>query len=43
MNLHRGQGMEIYFRDSNICPTEADYMDIVSNSKFYILYIYINT
>jgi len=31
LNLHRGQGMEIYFRDSNICPTEADYMDIVSN------------
>jgi len=33
LNLHRGQGMEIYFRDSNICPTEDDYMDIVSNSK----------
>jgi len=31
LNLHRGQGMEIYFRDSNICPTEDDYMDIVSN------------
>ncbi|ORX84338.1 geranylgeranyl pyrophosphate synthase-like protein [Anaeromyces robustus] len=31
LNLHRGQGMEIYFRDSSICPTEDDYMDIVSN------------
>lgn len=31
LNLHRGQGMELYFRDNLICPTEAQYMEMVSN------------
>lgn len=31
LNLHRGQGMELYFRDNLICPTEEQYMEIVSN------------
>ncbi|XP_066602824.1 terpene synthase isoform X2 [Prorops nasuta] len=25
LELHRGQGMEIYWRDNYICPTESDY------------------
>lgn len=25
LELHRGQGMEIYWRDNLICPTESDY------------------
>ncbi|KAJ3192607.1 Geranylgeranyl pyrophosphate synthase [Entophlyctis luteolus] len=31
VNLHKGQGMEIYWRDNNICPTEAEYMEMISN------------
>lgn len=31
LNLHRGQGMEIYYRDAHICPTEEQYLEIVSN------------
>lgn len=25
MELHRGQGMEIFWRDSLVCPTEEEY------------------
>ncbi len=25
LELHRGQGMEIYWRDNYSCPTEAEY------------------
>lgn len=25
LELHRGQGMEIYWRDNFTCPTESDY------------------
>lgn len=25
LELHRGQGMEIYWRDSFTCPSESDY------------------
>ncbi|KAI8610655.1 quemao protein [Chytriomyces sp. MP71] len=31
INLHTGQGMEIYWRDNNICPTEAEYLQMISN------------
>lgn len=31
MNLHRGQGMELFWRDSLRCPTEDDYLEMVSN------------
>jgi geranylgeranyl diphosphate synthase type 3 len=31
INLHRGQGMDIYWRDSLTCPSEADYLEMVSN------------
>jgi geranylgeranyl diphosphate synthase type 3 len=29
LNLHRGQGYDIYWRDSNICPTEIQYTNMV--------------
>ncbi|KAI9688292.1 MAG: geranylgeranyl pyrophosphate synthetase [Bogoriella megaspora] len=31
LNLHRGQGMDLYWRDSLICPTEREYLDMVGN------------
>ncbi|KAJ3225650.1 Geranylgeranyl pyrophosphate synthase [Chytriomyces hyalinus] len=31
INLHTGQGMEIYWRDNNICPTEKEYLQMISN------------
>ena len=30
-NLHRGQGMELFWRDTLTCPTEQDYLEMVSN------------
>eukprot|EP00455_Lapot_gusevi_P002875 TRINITY_DN11187_c0_g1_i6.p1 TRINITY_DN11187_c0_g1~~TRINITY_DN11187_c0_g1_i6.p1 ORF type:complete len:212 (-),score=21.98 TRINITY_DN11187_c0_g1_i6:152-787(-) len=29
IRLHRGQGLDIYWRDHNTCPTEADYKMMV--------------
>ncbi|RHZ64646.1 hypothetical protein Glove_321g22 [Diversispora epigaea] len=29
--LHRGQGMELYWRDTLTCPTESEYIQMVSN------------
>lgn len=31
LNLHRGQGMELHWRDSLTCPSEADYLEMVDN------------
>lgn len=31
MNLHRGQGMELYWRDTNQPPSEAGYLQMISN------------
>lgn len=31
VNLHRGQGMELHWRDSLQCPTEDEYMRMVGN------------
>ncbi|KAL6704284.1 geranylgeranyl pyrophosphate synthetase [Coniothyrium glycines] len=31
LNLHRGQGMDLYWRDSLTCPNEADYLEMVGN------------
>ena len=33
LNLHRGQGTELFWRDSLTCPTEEEYVDMVNNSK----------
>ena len=32
MNLHRGQGLELLWRDSLQCPTEEEYISMVNNS-----------
>ncbi|TXT08780.1 hypothetical protein VHUM_02908 [Vanrija humicola] len=29
LNLHRGQGMELFYRDSLTCPTEEEYVQMV--------------
>jgi geranylgeranyl diphosphate synthase type 3 len=31
LNLHRGQGMELYWRDSLTCPSEEEFVEMVSN------------
>lgn len=31
LNLHRGQGMDLYWRDTLTCPTEAEYLEMVGN------------
>ena len=31
VNLHRGQGMDLFWRDSLTCPSEDDYLDMVGN------------
>lgn len=29
INLHRGQGLDIYWRDQRVCPSESEYIDMV--------------
>lgn len=31
LNLHRGQGMDLFWRDTLTCPTEAEYLEMVGN------------
>jgi geranylgeranyl pyrophosphate synthase len=31
LRLHKGQGMDLYWRDSLTCPTEEEYLEMVSN------------
>ncbi|KAI0107255.1 terpenoid synthase [Nemania sp. FL0031] len=31
INLHRGQGMDLYWRDTLTCPTEDEYLEMVGN------------
>ncbi|MCJ1463043.1 hypothetical protein MMC07_001647 [Pseudocyphellaria aurata] len=31
LNLHRGQGMELYWRDTSQPPSEADYLQMIGN------------
>lgn len=33
LNLHRGQGRDILWRDSNRCPTEEEYESMVLDSE----------
>ncbi|POW16209.1 hypothetical protein PSHT_06825 [Puccinia striiformis] len=33
LELHRGQGMDLYWRDSLTCPTEEEYIQMVKKSK----------
>ncbi|KAI8646052.1 geranylgeranyl pyrophosphate synthase [Parasitella parasitica] len=37
INLHRGQGIELYWRDSLTCPTEDEYIDMVNNKTSGLL------
>ncbi|KAH6910214.1 farnesyltranstransferase [Coprinopsis sp. MPI-PUGE-AT-0042] len=39
LSLHRGQGLEILWRDSLQCPTEEQYIDMVSNKTGGLLRI----
>lgn len=38
LNLHRGQGMDLFWRENLICPTEAEYIDMVNNSAFCLIH-----
>ena len=31
LQLHRGQGMELFWRDSHHCPSESEFLDMVQN------------
>lgn len=31
LNLHRGQGMDLFWRDTLTCPSEEDYLEMVNN------------
>lgn len=31
LNLHRGQGMDLFWRDTLTCPSEEDYLEMVDN------------
>jgi len=33
LNLHRGQGLDLFWRDSLVCPTEEEYVHMVLGSK----------
>ncbi len=33
LSLHRGQGLEILWRDSLQCPSEEEYITMVNNSQ----------
>ncbi|KAF9058675.1 isoprenoid synthase domain-containing protein [Rhodocollybia butyracea] len=39
LSLHRGQGLEILWRDSLTCPTEEEYVDMVNNKTGGLLRI----
>ncbi|KAF7303777.1 hypothetical protein MIND_00607300 [Mycena indigotica] len=35
LSLHRGQGLELLWRDSLTCPTEEQYIDMVNDSEWF--------
>lgn len=37
VSLHRGQGLELLWRDSLQCPTESQYIAMVNDSKYCVL------
>jgi len=39
LNLHRGQGLDIFWRDSLTCPTEEEYVDMVNGKTGGLLRI----
>jgi len=36
LSLHRGQGLDLLWRDSLQCPTEEEYIGMVNNSEHSI-------
>ena len=36
LELWRGQATEIYWRDNHTCPSEEEYLDVVSKSKYRV-------
>lgn len=34
ITLHRGQGLDLFWRDSLTCPTEEEYMQMVLGSAY---------
>jgi geranylgeranyl diphosphate synthase type 3 len=38
MNLHRGQGLDLYWRETYHCPTEEEYMEMVMNSRWRFIF-----
>lgn len=38
LELHKGQGMDIYWRDSYICPSEEQYKLMVKRSMSFIIW-----
>lgn len=38
LELHRGQGMEIYWRDNYTCPTEDEYKKMTIRSNKTTIY-----
>lgn len=41
VNLHRGQGFDIYWRDNLKCPSELEYMDMVAASMFIHFFVFL--
>jgi hypothetical protein len=39
LDLFKGQGMEIYFRDNYICPSVEEYQEYAKRSKDWNRYI----
>ncbi|THU98262.1 terpenoid synthase [Dendrothele bispora CBS 962.96] len=39
LNLHRGQGLDLFWRDNLSCPTEKEYVDMVKNKTGGLLRI----
>ena len=37
LELHRGQGMDIYWRDNFHCPTEDEYRQMTIRSEYWVV------
>lgn len=38
LELHQGQGMDIYWRDAHICPSEEHYKEMVIRSEYHLFH-----
>jgi geranylgeranyl diphosphate synthase type 3 len=41
LNLHRGQGLDLLWRDTLQCPTESEYIEMVNNSTLAHILVFI--